>query len=167
MDCQEPFRKKRNFRIFYGRATLCASESRQDIPASRRDTSNHRRMDPLHSRRKLHRSDFPLPPPPESGEHCGNFPPQLRRAPAGQNRFTGWFRRSGEYVAPSGAAIPPPSESSKDRSPETAQRWNPSPPAGGAVRPPSSAAHRPRSPPAESADSWSRRESVRRSSSPP
>lgn len=83
MDCQEPFRKKRNFRIFYGRATLCASESRQDIPASRRDTSNRCRMNPLHSRRKLHRSDFPLPPPPESGEHCGNFPPQLRRVPRG------------------------------------------------------------------------------------
>lgn len=29
MDCQEPFRKKRNFRIFYGRATLFASESLQ------------------------------------------------------------------------------------------------------------------------------------------
>lgn len=113
--------KKRNFRIFYGRATLFASESLQDIRLPE-NTSNRRRIKQLRSRRKLHRSDFPPLPPPESGEHCRQFSTAVTESPAGQTRLTGWFRRSGECAALSGAAIPPPSENSKDRSPETA-RW--------------------------------------------
>lgn len=82
MDCQEPFRKKRNFRIFYGRATLFASESLQDIRPPE-NTSNRRRIKQLRSRRKLHRSDFPPLPPPESGEHCRQFSAAVTESPRG------------------------------------------------------------------------------------
>lgn len=76
--------KKRNFRIFYGHATLFASESLQDIRPPE-NTSNRRRIKQLRSRRKLHRSDFPPLPPPESGEHCRQFSAAVTESPRGTN----------------------------------------------------------------------------------
>lgn len=84
MDCQEPFRKKGIFGYFTGvQHSSQANRSRTSAP--RKNTSNRRRIKQLRSRRKLHRSDFPPLPPPESGEHCRQFSAAVTESPRGTN----------------------------------------------------------------------------------
>lgn len=79
------FSKKKEFSDILRACNTLRKRIAPGHPPPPENTSNRRRIKQLRSRRKLHRSDFPPLPPPESGEHCRQFSAAVTESPRGTN----------------------------------------------------------------------------------